>query len=79
MIPIPKIKGNEIPAAAIPKALLPLRRIELRSSSRPTRKRKNRRPMLTTDSRIGVLHDGKIHCLNSLFRPKADGPSTIPP
>lgn len=59
-IPIPRMKGSEIPAAAIPKALFPLLRIEPRSSSRPTKNRKKRRPMLATDSRIGVLHFGNI-------------------
>ncbi|KAG5550138.1 hypothetical protein RHGRI_015180 [Rhododendron griersonianum] len=76
---MPEKNGTDIPAAAMAKARLPLRRIEVKSSSRPTRKRKNKRPMLDTDSSIGVLHEGKIRCEYSAFRPKADGPRRIPP
>ncbi|KAF1897661.1 hypothetical protein Lal_00032418 [Lupinus albus] len=63
--PMPHMNGREIPATAMLNALLPLRRIEFKSSSRPTRKRKKRRPMLATDSRIGVLHDGKMRCIHN--------------
>lgn len=79
MIPAPKRNGREIPASAIVKARLPLRRMELKSSSRPTRKRKKRRPILATDSSIGVLHEGKTRWTNCLLRPSAEGPSKIPP
>ncbi|GAV62701.1 LOW QUALITY PROTEIN: hypothetical protein CFOL_v3_06224, partial [Cephalotus follicularis] len=76
--PMPQIKGREIPAKAMPNACLLLRRMELKSSSRPTRKRKKRRPILATDSSIGVLHCGNIAC-KFWFLPRADGPSRIPP
>lgn len=39
-VPIPRMKGKEIPATAIPRALEPVWRMERMSSSRPTRKRK---------------------------------------
>lgn len=78
-MPMPQMNGREIPASAMPTALLLPRRIELRLSSRPTRKRKKRRPILATDSSMGALHEGNIRCKYFLFLPKADGPSRIPP
>ncbi|RDX95305.1 hypothetical protein CR513_22193, partial [Mucuna pruriens] len=76
---MPERKGRDIPATAMLKALLPLRRIESKSSSRPTKNKKKRRPMLATDSSNGVLHDGNAWCLKVLFLPRTDGPNTIPP
>ena len=79
MTPTLNKNGREIPTSAIVKARLPLRRMEVKSSSRPTRNRKKRRPILATDSSIGVLHDGNSRCTNCLLRPSAEGPSKIPP
>ena len=78
-IPAPARNGSVIPAAAIPKARLPLRRMDDKSSSRPTRKRKKRSPMLATDSSIGMLHVGNTRCIYGVYLPKADGPNKIPP
>ena len=77
--PTPPRNGSVIPATAIPNARFPLRRMDDKSSSRPTRKRKKRSPMLATDSSIGMLHVGKIRSIYVVFRPKADGPNKIPP
>lgn len=77
--PTPARNGSVIPATAIPKARLPLRRIDDKSSSRPTRKRKKRSPMLATDSSMGILHFGKILSMYAVFLPNADGPNKIPP
>nr|KYP70782.1 hypothetical protein KK1_010015 [Cajanus cajan] len=77
--PMPQTNGREIPTAAMVKALEPERRMARRSSSRPTRKRKKRSPMVATDSSVGVLHEGNIRCRYFLFLPSADGPSNTPP
>lgn len=52
--PMPHMKGREIPTGTMQNAFRPLQRMEWRSSSRPTRKREKRRPMLATDSSVGM-------------------------
>ena len=58
--PIPNAKGTQIPVMAMPKAFFPVRRIDFRSNSRPTRKRKNNNPMFAMVSNNVILLDGNI-------------------
>ncbi|KAJ0918646.1 hypothetical protein HanRHA438_Chr05g0220351 [Helianthus annuus] len=57
--PIPKMNGREIPAMATHRAFFPVRLRDFKSSSRPTRKRKNRSPRLANVSKTGRLLLGK--------------------
>ncbi|KAL0903255.1 hypothetical protein M5K25_027617 [Dendrobium thyrsiflorum] len=50
-VPMPRANGREIPATAMARAVRPVRRKARRSNSRPTRKRKKRRPKLASVSR----------------------------
>lgn len=73
------MKGREMPATAIARARLPVRRTAWISSSRPTKKRKKRRPMFATVSSTVKLDFGKTVLRNFELLPSADGPSKIPP
>lgn len=68
-----------MPATAIARARLPVRRTAWISSSRPTKKRKKRRPMFATVSSTVKLDFGKTVLRNFELLPSADGPSKIPP
>lgn len=71
-------QGHDAPAAM---ATLrgPTRRTERKSSSRPTRKRKSSRPRPETVSSAAALHAGKRVRRKAPHRPRADGPSKMPP
>ena len=77
--PMPRMNGSDIPASAMAKAFFPVRRMARMSSSRPTRKRKKRSPMLATVSSTVRLLFGKTRFKNAPHRPIADGPRRIPP
>lgn len=78
-VPMPNANGRVIPASAILNAFLPVCRRALGSSSRPTKNRKNRRPRFAIVSRTVRLCGGKSVWRYFWLRPKAEGPSRIPP
>ena len=78
-MPIPNRKGRVIPAKAILRAFFPVLRRDLGSNSRPTRKRKKRRPRLAKVSNTVRLLAGKIVFKYFVLRPRAEGPSSMPP
>jgi hypothetical protein len=78
-VPMPRTNGTVIPQRAIAKAFLPVLWIDRMSSSRPTRNKKNKRPMLASVSRTVKLLFGKIVFRNFSLRPIAEGPKSIPP
>lgn len=75
----PIAKGRSMPAAAMEIAFLPVRRRDLRSISRPIRKRKRMRPRFARVSSTVRLLAGKIDFLYAVILPTADGPRSIPP
>lgn len=75
----PIAKGRSIPPAAMEIAFLPVRRRDFRSISRPTRKRKRRRPRFARVSSTVRLFAGNNEFLYAVTLPRADGPRSIPP
>jgi hypothetical protein len=78
-VPIPIAKGRLIPAMAIARAFFPVRPRDLGSNSSPARNKKKMRPMFARVSNTVRLLVGNTACKYPLLRPKADGPSKIPP
>nr|GLL49238.1 hypothetical protein EUGRSUZ_B02181 [Ipomoea trifida] len=78
-VPIPNTNGRLIPARAIARAFFPVLFKEFRSSSNPTKNRKNSRPRFANVSKTVRLFAGNTAFRKVLLRPNADGPSKIPP
>ena len=78
-VPMPRANGRVIPARAMLRAAFPVLRRDAGSISRPTRKRKKRRPRLATVSNTVRLRSGKMVWRYFSFRPKTDGPKISPP
>ncbi|PKU79131.1 hypothetical protein MA16_Dca000475 [Dendrobium catenatum] len=66
-VPMPRRKGREMPATMMERARFPMRRRELRPISRPTRKRKKRRPMLASVSSTVKLCLGNMAGVQERF------------
>lgn len=75
----PMMKGRIMPATAMARAFLPIRRITVRSISTPTRKRKYRRPTFAIVSRTMTLLRGKMVLAKALLWPNTEGPKITPP
>lgn len=75
----PIAKGRRVPAAAMEIAFRLVRRRDFRSISRPTRKRKRRRPRFARVSSTVRLFAGNSEFLYAVILPRADGPRSIPP
>jgi hypothetical protein len=75
--PVPN--GNIIPAIAMVNDFLPIRRNEDASIPTPTKNRKYKRPTFAIVSITITLLNGKTASANALFRPRTEGPNTIPP